>query len=216
MPAATTPALQPRKKPVQARSEATVEAILEAAIQVLVAVGKERLTTTLVAQRAGVSVGTLYQYFPNKSSLLQAALKRHMAEVAEAIDRSCTEQRGKPLLEMGTALLDAYLGAKMKSVKASASLYAVSSDIDGAAIARASGLRSLRRVAELFTTAHEGLTKEPEVVASMVLAAFNGTSRRLLESKSPEREFAALRNELAVMVQAYLGTCVKSPAKARS
>jgi hypothetical protein len=43
----------------------------------------------------------------------------------------------------------------------------------------------------------------------MVLAAFNGTSRRLLEAKSPEKHFATLREELAVMVQSYLRTCMK-------
>ena len=78
--------LEPRKTPVQARSAASVDAILEATVQVLLKVGKERLTTTRVAARAGVSVGTLYQYFPNKSALLQAALKRHMVEVGEAVE----------------------------------------------------------------------------------------------------------------------------------
>jgi len=87
--------LEPRKSPVQARSAASVDAILEATIQVLLDAGKERLTTTRVALRAGVSVGTLYQYFPNKSALLQAALKRHLDEVAEAIELACTEQKGK-------------------------------------------------------------------------------------------------------------------------
>ena len=71
--------LEPRKTPVQARSAASVSAILEATIQVLLSVGKERLTTTRVAARAGVSVGTLYQYFPNKSALLQAVVKRHFS-----------------------------------------------------------------------------------------------------------------------------------------
>src|SRR5260370_21245563 len=83
--------LEPRKSPVQARSTASVDAILEATIQVLLSVGKERLTTTRVALRAGVSVGTLYQYFPNKSSLLQAALRCHVNEVAKAVDRVCRE-----------------------------------------------------------------------------------------------------------------------------
>src|ERR1700722_7332233 len=86
--------LEPRKSPVQARSAASVDAILEATIQVLLSVGKERLTTTSVALRAGVSVGTLYQYFPNKSALLQAALKRHLAEVTEAVEVVCKEQEG--------------------------------------------------------------------------------------------------------------------------
>ena len=65
MPAASQTLYEPRKTPVQARSAASVAAILDATIQVLLRVGKEQLTTTLVAARAGVSVGTLYQYFPN-------------------------------------------------------------------------------------------------------------------------------------------------------
>jgi hypothetical protein len=62
--------LKPRKTPRQARAEATLDAIFEATIQVLLAVGERRLTTTRVAERAGVSVGTMYQYFPHKQEPL--------------------------------------------------------------------------------------------------------------------------------------------------
>src|SRR2546430_5468051 len=109
--------LEPRKSPVQARSAASVDAILEATIQVLLDVGKERLTTTRVALRAGVSVGTLYQYFPNKSALLQAALRRHLMEVTDSVELVCTEQRGRTLREMVTALITAFLEAKMRDAK---------------------------------------------------------------------------------------------------
>lgn len=211
MPALTRPALQPRKTPVQERSAVTVDAILQATIQVLLTVGKERLTTTLVAMRAGVSVGTLYQYFPNKSALLQACLKRHMNQISQAIEQACEQNRSASLLEMGTALTNVYLSAKMRNVKESATLYAVSSDVEGAAIAKAVAARSLRSVAALFATAKEGLTKDPEVVASVVLAAFNGIARRVLEEKSPERAFESLRDELIVLVHAYLRTCAASP-----
>src|ERR1700730_17306940 len=124
--------LEPRKSPVQARSAASVEAILEATIQVLLQVGKERLTTTKVALRAGVSVGTLYQYFPNRSALLKAALKRHLDEVVEAIELVCQEQKGPSFEQMAAALMTALLAAKMRNAKTSVALYAVSSDIDGA------------------------------------------------------------------------------------
>lgn len=83
--------LEPRKTPVQARSAASVDAILEATVQVLLSEGKERLTTTRVAGRAGVSVGTLYQYFPNKRSLLQAVLRRHLDHVTVTVERVCRE-----------------------------------------------------------------------------------------------------------------------------
>jgi AcrR family transcriptional regulator len=71
-----------------------VKAILQATIQVLLKAGKEQLTTTRMALRAGVSVGSLYQYFPNKSALLQAALKRHLAEFTEAVELVCKKQEG--------------------------------------------------------------------------------------------------------------------------
>jgi len=87
--------LEPRKSPVQARSTASVEAILQATIQVLLDVGKERLTTTKVALRAGVSVGTLYQYFPNKSALLQAALKCHLSDVTKPSNSYAGNRRVK-------------------------------------------------------------------------------------------------------------------------
>ena len=93
MPKSIKPRLDPRKSPVQARSTASVEAICEAAIQVLLSAGKERLTATNVAARAGVSVGTLYQYFPNKSSLLQAVLRKHMEEVTRAVEEVRSEER---------------------------------------------------------------------------------------------------------------------------
>src|ERR1700677_3879026 len=109
--------LEPRKLPVQARSAASVDAILEATIQVLLSVGKQRLTTTRVASRAGVSVGTLYQYFPNKSALLQAVLRRHLDEVTEAVERACREQKGNTLQHMATALITAFLEAKMTDAK---------------------------------------------------------------------------------------------------
>ena len=78
-------AFEPRKTPVQARSTLTVEAISEATIQVLLTHGTDRLTTTRVAERAGVSVGTLYQYYPNKQSLLFAILEDHLDNVATAV-----------------------------------------------------------------------------------------------------------------------------------
>ncbi|TIR27604.1 MAG: TetR/AcrR family transcriptional regulator [Mesorhizobium sp.] len=65
-----SPSISTRKQPKQARATELVAAILQAAAQVLASEGAQRFTTTRVAQRAGVSVGSLYQYFPNKAALL--------------------------------------------------------------------------------------------------------------------------------------------------
>lgn len=72
--------LAPRKLPQQARSEATVEAILQAAAQVFERHGYAAGTTNRIAERAGVSIGSLYQYFPSKDAILLALARRHIAE----------------------------------------------------------------------------------------------------------------------------------------
>jgi AcrR family transcriptional regulator len=209
LPRALKTTLEARKSPVQARSTASVEAILRATIQVLLRFGKERLTTTRVAARAGVSVGTLYQYFPNKSALLRAALQRHMNEVVQALETVCHEQAGASLETQVAAIVTGFLEAKMRNVKASLALYAVSSDIDGARIAREAGLRVNRSIVAVFATAKNQLTTDPELVASMLQAAMAGVSRRLLESSSPESDYEKLRNELAFLASAYVRACSK-------
>ncbi len=75
-----------RKTPVQARARATVEAVLAAAAQVFEARGFGDGTTNRIAERAGVSIGTLYQYFPSKEAIAVALAERHLAEMARGLD----------------------------------------------------------------------------------------------------------------------------------
>jgi len=72
--------LNPRKQPVQHRSKATVDLVLVAAAQVFEAHGYAAGTTNRIAERAGVSIGTLYQYFPSKEAIAVALLERHIAD----------------------------------------------------------------------------------------------------------------------------------------
>jgi AcrR family transcriptional regulator len=196
--------LEPRKSPVQARSIASVEAILDATIQVLLNVGRERLTTTRVAARAGVSVGTLYQYFPNKKALLQATLRRHLDDIAQTIERVCREQKKKSLEEMATALVTAFLEAKMRDPKTSVALYSVSGDVDGAKIARQNRRRASKAIVEMLMTADEPLVKNPEVVAEMLYGTMAGVSRSVLEADHPREQLELLRHELVDIARAYL------------
>ncbi|WP_438003692.1 TetR/AcrR family transcriptional regulator [Sorangium sp. So ce321] len=76
----------PRKAPRQKRSRATVEAILEATIRVLLDRGYDGLTTIAVAARAGVSVGSLYQYFPSKEALVATLVERHAAALVACVE----------------------------------------------------------------------------------------------------------------------------------
>lgn len=190
--------------PVQARSTASVDAILQATIQVLLQVGKERLTTTRVADRAGVSIGTLYQYFPNKTALLQAALKRHLAEVVGAVEHVCREQQGKTARVMMTALITAFINVKMRKVKTSVAFYAVSSDIDGAKIAQAMQSRIDKAIVHMLSTACDPPGADPQLIADTLQGAISGVTRRLLEASASEQRFETLKEELIFLACAYL------------
>jgi len=76
----------PRKMPRQARSKATVDAIITAAAHILIERGYEGATTGRIAERAGVSIGSLYQYFPNKEALVAALIEGHANEIVRVIE----------------------------------------------------------------------------------------------------------------------------------
>ncbi|MBN9662730.1 MAG: TetR/AcrR family transcriptional regulator [Acidobacteria bacterium] len=204
MPQRPPTVLEPRKTPVQARSTASVDAILQATIQVLLQVGKERLTTTRVADRAGVSIGTLYQYFPNKTALLQAALKRHLAEVVAAVEHVCREQQGKTAREMVTALITAFLNVKIRKVKTSVAFYAVSSDIDGASVALQMQARIDKAIVHMLSTACDAPGANLQLIADTLQGALTGVTRRLLEAGASEQQFEAMKLELIFLACAYL------------
>jgi AcrR family transcriptional regulator len=82
--------LDARKQPVQRRSAATVEAILEAAARILESAGFAGYTTNAIAARAGVSVGSLYQYFPNRDALTAALIERESAPLLAEVDVAAT------------------------------------------------------------------------------------------------------------------------------
>jgi AcrR family transcriptional regulator len=79
-----------RKRPRQQRSKEMVEAIMQAAAEIFAQLGYARATTNKIAHRAGVSVGSLYQYFPNKDSLLVSLMDQHHGDVDVVVDRALT------------------------------------------------------------------------------------------------------------------------------
>ena len=74
----------PRKSASQERSRATVDALLEATARVLLKEGYDRASINRIAEVAGVSIGSLYQYFPSKEALVAAVIDRHTREISEA------------------------------------------------------------------------------------------------------------------------------------
>src|SRR5262250_264493 len=141
MPADALNAYEPRKTPVQTRAAVTVEAISEATIQVLLSHGADRLTTTRVAERAGVSVGTLYQYYPNKQSLLFAVFEDHLDTVSRAVETACADACHKPMSEMIRQVVEAFVDAKMQRADISVALYKVAPDVGGPALVKRTGQR---------------------------------------------------------------------------
>lgn len=80
--------------------------------------------------RAGVSVGTLYQYFPNKDALLYAILLRHFEDMAEAIERVSADGAKRPLSDLADSIADVYVSVKIARPDATTALYRVAGAID--------------------------------------------------------------------------------------
>jgi AcrR family transcriptional regulator len=99
----------PRKAPKQERAQATVEALMTATARILVQVGYDRASTNRIAEEAGISIGSLYQYFPNKESLVAELVERQMHEEMEVLSRVLPALRGGPLREGVRQLLGAML-----------------------------------------------------------------------------------------------------------
>src|SRR6185436_14413405 len=138
----------------------TVEAISEATIQVLLSHGGDRLTTTRVAERAGVSVGTLYQYYPNKQSMLFAVLENHLGKVTEAVEVACEQARNRPLSEMIRRVVEAFVDAKMERADIAVALYQISANVGGPALLKKVSQRWRKAIESLFHTAPD-LESEP-------------------------------------------------------
>jgi AcrR family transcriptional regulator len=87
----------PRKSASQERSRLTVDALLEATARVLIKEGYDRASTNRIAEVAGVSIGSLYQYFPSKEALVAAVIDRHMQEVSQVTRNALVKVAARPI-----------------------------------------------------------------------------------------------------------------------
>lgn len=200
----TITAFEPRKTPIQARSAVTVEAISEAAVQVLLSQGAERLTTTRVADRAGVSVGTLYQYFPNKQSLLFSVFEHHLEKVTEEVEDACEHARYKPLSEMIKEVVEAFVDAKIARADISVALYKIAPDIGGQALVKRITQRMKKAIMRMLQSAPDISTSPDEFAIQMMLAAMSGAMRSVLETGGSPAMMRKLRQHLVLLCQAYM------------
>lgn len=196
--------LRPRKAPQQARSAVTIDAIQTATIQVLLAEGVSRLTTTRVAERAGVSVGTMYQYYPHKQALLFAIVERQLASITAAMLAAAERLEGHDLATVAEGLANAWLDAKTADRIASFAIYGIAAEFDlGEAMGRA--MRQMTEViAALIVAAPDARGIDAEDAAFMLAAMLGGSVRMVMEIGGADEDIERLRRELPRACHAYL------------
>lgn len=204
MAGASRISLKPRKKPVQARSAVTVSAIHEAGIQVLLTGGYARFTTTRVAERAGVSVGSIYQYYPNKQSLLAALLQAHLDTVVSSVERACHDTRGRPLATMVERLVHAFVEAKLQRMEVSLALYGPMAEADGSAIVHAAGARAAEAIAEALSDCPDAKIAAPRLAAAFLSVALAALMQSAIEAGPRQIDERSLRRHMACMALGYL------------
>lgn len=97
-----------RNSPVQARSTARLARLLDATAEVIDEIGFERVTTAMVAERAGASIGTVYRYFPERIALLEAASARNASEFVAEMDSALRDKKHKTWQDAISAAVDLY------------------------------------------------------------------------------------------------------------
>jgi AcrR family transcriptional regulator len=186
-----------RRNPKQARAQATVGAVLEAAFQILEEDGEARLTTNLIAERAGVSIGTLYQYFEDREAILAAMGQRQAEATRERITSIILESPE-------TGSVRAIVKAIMSGIAGSPATRIALSD----ALFRTRGESVLSEQHAMFFDSLSGrrefgfeMTKETAFVLTHAVIC-------LLRSAAaePELELApeALEDELVLLMDSYL------------
>lgn len=196
------PALSPRKSPSQERAKETVEALQEAALQVLQKEGFTKLTTTRVAARAGVSVGTLYQYFPNKAALGRALILRYLRGMGSAITEAA--QLPGPPLEQLCNVARAFIAYKTRYFADSLALRSVSAEVRGDELT----LGVVRDAVTLLTPTVQRILPgsnlaEAERHASFVVMALHGVALATVDIAPQQLTSASFVPALEDLIHGY-------------
>ena len=193
-----------RKQPKQARSTELVSAILEAAVQVLATHGAQRFTTARVAEKAGVSIGSLYQYFPNKAAILFRLQSDEWRQTTDLL-RAILEDVQRPPLERLRALVHAFIRSECDeagmrvALNDAAPLYR---DAPEAREARMSGDRTVR----VFMQKALPEASEPDraLAGDLITTTLSAVGKQFSESPRAPEEIEAYADAMADMFCAYL------------
>ena len=199
----------PRKMPTQQRSRVTVEVILEAAAHILATKGYAAFTTNRVAEHAGVSIGSLYQYFPNKQSLLIALHARHLAEI-KATGTAIINDAGKcSLSEAITRLIRTIVASHVTSDR----LHQVVSEETPDALVQASTPELIRRLLDKFRPVLN--VDDLDLAAYIISVTIKAVMHSALHDRPEDLYEGRLEKELARLLLSYLVGETLAPISAR-
>ena len=202
--------LSSRKSPQQARSNDLVAAILEAALQVLAREGATRFTTTRVAEKAGVSVGSIYQYFPNKASILFRLQADEWRQTTRMLHDTLQDAR-RPPLERLRRLVHQLVksecdeAAMRVALNDAAPLYR---DAPEARAVRAAGDRIL--AAFMREALPDVSPARRRLAGDLLKTTLSAVGKEFSESPRTAREIATYSDAMADMFCAYLSSLAPS------
>lgn len=204
-----------RKAPVQARSQRLVADVLEAAARVLAREGARRFTTERVAEEAGVSVGSLYQYFPSKEALLFRLQTDEWQDTWGVLDEILSDVRLEPMDRLRKAVLVFFRSEQQESALRTA-LDDAGAMIRDAPEARAFGELTHRRMHEFFAELLPGVpVKERAFAADVVKTAMGATAEKVTARGLDRRTVDAWAKANAEMYCGYVASIVARSASRR-
>jgi AcrR family transcriptional regulator len=204
MPRPRRPVIAPRKLPVQARSTQLVDDILKAAVRVLVREGAQRFTTVRVAEAAGVSVGSLYQYFPNKQAILFRLQLDEWETTGSTID-ALLGDASRPPGERLRATTRAFFKSECDEAPLRAALDAAMPNYHDAPESRAGHERS-RRVVGAFVAAAAPLAsaRQRRFAGDLVFMTMTAVGKQVSERRLTPAEVDRWADAVAEMLTLHL------------
>lgn len=196
--------IEPRKEPKQVRASATVSIILDAAARILSEEGYRRFNTNRVAEVAGVSVGSLYQYFPSKDAMLSALLRRHDERQMEALARSLRVADAVPLEQGITGLITGFIDGHLADLDLQRVLIDAP-HLEGASAHQANKATGIEAVAAWLASKLGNVPKDVvSLVAFTAVNAVDGVVHAALRDRATDLKSGALGRMLAQMITAYV------------
>jgi AcrR family transcriptional regulator len=190
-----------RRVPRQERSRATVEATLDAVVHLLRRGGAAAVTTNRIAKVAGVSVGSVYQYFPDKRAIFRALHERHVEQVSQLVERTLIQYAAFPLEQ----LIQALIGTLVESHAAEPELYKLlDAEVTHAATSNTAFQAHLQNALRLAITSKGFVSKELESVLFIVTHMVEALSHAAALRRPAHVPLAVAQREAARAVLAYL------------